>query len=116
MWAIVNFIIIFFLVFWTLTPCDNMSRYFDTRFDTTDDPLIEFARGWRDQVVALWNDGQPERKPTAYVNYAAGYESLENRYGHEAWRLARLRQLKERYDPLDKFAWYNPIIPFPGEQ
>lgn len=93
-----------------------MRRYFDIRFDAIDDPLIEFAREWRDQTVALWNSGQPERKPTAYVNYAAGYEPLEYRYGHEAWRLEKLRDLKKEFDPRNRFAWYNPIDTFPGEE
>lgn len=84
--------------------------YFDSRFDSTDDPLIPFAIEWRNQTVALWNEGQPDRKATTYVNYAAGYESLEARYGHELWRLEKLRKLKQRYDPENKFAWYNPIV------
>ncbi|KAK3936557.1 hypothetical protein QBC46DRAFT_366841 [Diplogelasinospora grovesii] len=90
---------------------DYILTYFDTRFDTTDDPLIDFAAEWRDQTVALWNGGQPGRKPTTYVNYAAGYESLEARYGYEPWRLERLRDLKRQYDPDNRFAWYNPIVP-----
>ena len=80
----------------------------------TGDPLIPFAQQWRDEVVKLWNDGQPDRLPTAYVNYAAGYESLEMRYGSEPWRLERLRTLKGQYDPNNVFAWYNPVIPPAG--
>ncbi|KAI1405306.1 hypothetical protein F4819DRAFT_501953 [Hypoxylon fuscum] len=90
---------------------ENILTYFDVRFDSSDDPLIDFATEWRNQTVALWNAGEPERKPTAYVNYAAGYESLEARYGYESWRLDRLRKLKHEYDPDNKFAWYNPIVP-----
>ncbi|KAK3178716.1 hypothetical protein OEA41_000853 [Lepraria neglecta] len=90
---------------------DNILTYFDVRFDSSDDPLIDFATEWRNQTVDLWNAGQPERKPTAYVNYAAGYEPLEARYGYEPWRLERLRKLKSQYDPNNRFAWYNPIIP-----
>ncbi|KAL8856457.1 MAG: hypothetical protein Q9178_006927 [Gyalolechia marmorata] len=85
--------------------------YFDVTFNSTDDPRIGFATEWRDQTVALWNAGQPTRKPTTYVNYAAGYESLEARYGFEPWRLDRLRKLKKKYDPKNRFAWYNPIVP-----
>ncbi|KAH6848033.1 hypothetical protein B0I37DRAFT_376488 [Chaetomium sp. MPI-CAGE-AT-0009] len=90
---------------------EHILTYFDTRFDSPDDPLIPFARKWRDQTVALWNAGQPNRRPTTYVNYAAGYEPLEARYGHEAWRLEKLRKLKRQYDPENRFAWYNPIVP-----
>ncbi|KAL9639612.1 MAG: hypothetical protein Q9204_001022 [Flavoplaca sp. TL-2023a] len=90
---------------------ENILTAFDAVFDTPDDPLIEFAKTWRDETVALWNAGQAGRKPTAYVNYASGYESLEAMYGYEPWRLDRLRELKSQYDPDNKFAWYNPIIP-----
>ncbi|KAK3293715.1 uncharacterized protein B0H64DRAFT_364517 [Chaetomium fimeti] len=90
---------------------EHILTYFDTRFDSMDDPLIPFATEWRDHTVALWYGGQPERRPTTYVNYAAGYESLEARYGHETWRLEKLRKLKRQYDPDNKFAWYNPIFP-----
>lgn len=88
-----------------------MRRYFDVRFDSSDSPLIGFAEEWRNQTVDLWNAGQPTRPPTTYMNYAAGYESLEAMYGFDAWRLDRLRQLKRKYDPENRFAWYNPITP-----
>jgi hypothetical protein len=46
----------------------------------------------------------------AYMNYVSGYdESLEEKYGHEAWRLERLRRLKKEYDPKGRFNFYNPI-------
>ncbi|KAI0124765.1 hypothetical protein BJ170DRAFT_685647 [Xylariales sp. AK1849] len=90
---------------------DNLLTYFDLKLNSSDDPLIDFATEWRNQTVALWNEGQPERKPTTYVNYAAGYESLEARYGYEPWRLEKLRDLKAKYDPHNRFAWYNPINP-----
>jgi hypothetical protein len=49
-------------------------------------------------------------KPHAYVNYANGFESLPDIYGHEPWRLRRLRALKAAYDPNNKFKYYNPIV------
>lgn len=64
--------------------------------------------------MALWYEGQPDRTPTTYVNYAAGYESTEALYGRDAWRLERLRALKMEYDPRNKFSWYNPIVPIGG--
>lgn len=45
----------------------------------------------------------------AYINYAIGYESEEALYGHEAWRLERLRALKRKYDPQGRFDYYGPI-------
>jgi len=83
-------------------------------FDATPEPgsgLEDFAKEWRQKTVDLWNAGQPERRPTAYVNYAAGDEGLEAMYGYEPWRLERLRHLKTLYDPDNRFAYYNPIIP-----
>ncbi|KAK8136495.1 hypothetical protein PG984_004435 [Apiospora sp. TS-2023a] len=44
-----------------------------------------------------------------YVNYGLGLETLENYYGHEEWRLERLRALKAKYDPGRKFSFYAPI-------
>jgi hypothetical protein len=46
----------------------------------------------------------------AYMNYVSGYdESLEEKYGHEAWRLEKLRRLKKEFDPKGRFNFYNPI-------
>ncbi|KAI4282898.1 MAG: hypothetical protein L6R38_002592 [Xanthoria sp. 2 TBL-2021] len=89
----------------------NILTYFDVRFDTAPDPLIPFAQKWRSQTVDLWNAGQPTRPPTTYVKYAAGYESLKGKYRFVAWRLERLRRLKKKYDPRNRFSWYNPIVP-----
>ncbi|KAK7935573.1 hypothetical protein PG985_001068 [Apiospora marii] len=44
-----------------------------------------------------------------YVNYGLGLETLENYYGHEDWRLEKLRALKAKYDPGRKFSFYAPI-------
>ena len=65
---------------------------------------------WATEVRAQWNDGQPGRPIDAYVNYANGFEPVEQWYGHEAWRLDRLRGLKAKYDPFNRFRYYNPII------
>jgi hypothetical protein len=82
-------------------------------------PIMEEERGtemeeaawtWAREVVDQWNGGQPHRQPNAYVNYANGFEGVEQWYGHEAWRLERLRGLKAAYDPYNKFRFYNPIV------
>ena len=65
---------------------------------------------WAEEVRAQWNDGQPGRPINAYVNYANGFEPVEQWYGHEAWRLERLRGLKAKYDPYNRFRYYNPIV------
>ena len=65
-----------------------------------------------EQIRALFNDGRDRKDdwpPHSYVNYADGVESLEAMYGYDAWRLAKLKQLKRDYDPENKFKWYAPI-------
>ncbi|KAI1377706.1 FAD binding domain-containing protein [Hypoxylon crocopeplum] len=65
---------------------------------------------WANEIRDLWNAGQPGRRPTTYLNYAIGDESLEALYGYEPWRLERLRGLKAKYDPHNRFRFYNPIV------
>jgi hypothetical protein len=72
--------------------------------------LVSKGWKWGEQVRRLWNEGAPDVKPHAYVNYANGFESLPDIYGHEPWRLRRLRALKAAYDPNNKFKYYNPIV------
>jgi FAD/FMN-containing dehydrogenase len=71
------------------------------RFDATAD---DFAR--RIRSALLKGSGAPL---AAYVNYARGDESVEDLYGHEAWRLEKLRRLKAEFDPLRRFSFYAPI-------
>ncbi|KAI1470392.1 FAD-binding domain-containing protein [Daldinia caldariorum] len=70
------------------------------------------AETWAKDSWDLWTAGQPTRKPAIYVNYATGnkYESLESIYGYESWRLDRLRGLKKKYDPHNRFRFYVPIV------
>lgn len=44
-----------------------------------------------------------------YANYAHGDETLEELYGHDPWRVAWLKQLKDKWDPMEKFEFYAPI-------
>ncbi|KAI2602122.1 FAD binding domain-containing protein [Hypoxylon sp. NC1633] len=62
------------------------------------------------QITKFWADGQPGREKHTYVNYAFGDEPLEQMYGHEPWRLRRLRAAKAKYDPHNAFGFYNPIV------
>ncbi|KAK4031275.1 6-hydroxy-D-nicotine oxidase [Parachaetomium inaequale] len=52
--------------------------------------------------------GSAERR--VYVNYALGDESLQAIYGYEPWRLQRLRALKRKYDPNNRFKFFAPIL------
>lgn len=44
-----------------------------------------------------------------YVNYSPGDASLEEIYGRDERRLARLRALKKKWDPKNKFGYYNGL-------
>lgn len=72
--------------------------------------LTSVAEKWSQDIRDLWNEGQPGVQESNYVNYATGLESLPSIYGHEEWRLRKLVGLKARYDPENKFRYYNPII------
>ncbi|RDA95117.1 hypothetical protein CP533_2144 [Ophiocordyceps camponoti-saundersi (nom. inval.)] len=45
----------------------------------------------------------------SYLNYAQGHESLEEVYGRDEARISKLRELKRRYDPLNRFGFYMPL-------
>jgi FAD/FMN-containing dehydrogenase len=87
---------------------DHLLMLFDAGIPD-DSPLRGFVEAWAAETRDLWNEGQPGRRPTTYMPYAAGYESLESMYGYEPWRLERLRALKAKYDPQNRFGYYNPI-------
>lgn len=56
----------------------------------------------------ILKQGSGLREPIpAYVNYADGFESLEELYGQQ--HIAKLKRLKREYDPHGKFTYYNPI-------
>ncbi|KAK8071484.1 FAD-binding domain-containing protein [Apiospora hydei] len=75
-----------------------------------DASLDAAAVQWAREAVDMWNQGQLTRRPTTYVNYGLGDESLESIYGYEPWRLERLLSLKKAYDPHNKFRYYVPLI------
>lgn len=69
------------------------------------------ATQWAKEATDIWNAGQPTRPPTVYVNYAIGnaWETNEQIYGPEAWRIKKLKQLKTKYDPNNRFRYFVPI-------
>lgn len=70
--------------------------------------LDDVAASYGKQIRAALRagSGQPLH---AYVNYAHGDESLEALYGYEPWRVEKLRKLKAKYDPFNRFRYYAPI-------
>lgn len=69
----------------------------------------EIARQAGEELRQVAVSGRQDGKLYAYVNYANGYESLEELYGHDAWRLQKLRDLKKVYDPDARLKFYAPI-------
>ncbi|KAG8526290.1 uncharacterized protein KY384_000283 [Bacidia gigantensis] len=73
--------------------------------------LENIAVQYGHQARTLLHAGDtPGRPLNTYVNYASSDETPEMLYGHEPWRLKRLRALKRKYDPNGRFNFYNPII------
>ena len=79
----------------------------------TDPKLEEHARVAGEKMRAAYNEGRDRRDdwpPHTYVNYGRGNEPLEEMYGHDSWRLEKLRRLKKIYDPENKFCHFAPIV------
>ncbi|KAK3291714.1 uncharacterized protein B0H64DRAFT_329821 [Chaetomium fimeti] len=89
---------------------DHHLMLFDAVVPPNNPALERAAWEWAKEVRDQWNGGQPTRPVNAYVNYANGFETLEEKYGHESWRLRRLRGLKAKYDRDNKFRYFNPIV------
>jgi hypothetical protein len=49
------------------------------------------------------------KKRHCYVNYANGGEKQPELYGYD-WRLDKLTNLKKKWDPENRFGFYNPIV------
>ncbi|KAI0197904.1 hypothetical protein F4808DRAFT_473476 [Astrocystis sublimbata] len=70
------------------------------------------AQAWAKDHWDIWAAGHPGSAPAVYVNYAVGleYQSLEDIYGSEPWRLQKLRKVKAEYDPGNSFRYYNSFV------
>ncbi|KAK3901903.1 6-hydroxy-D-nicotine oxidase [Staphylotrichum tortipilum] len=75
--------------------------------DATNSSLAQEAVRWG-EAMRTAAFGTAQRR--TYVNYAFGDESLEAMYGYEPWRLEKLRGLKRKYDPENRFRFYAPIV------
>ncbi|KAI0972366.1 FAD-binding domain-containing protein [Xylaria arbuscula] len=78
------------------------------RWTGLDNPFGEtanaFAKELRADLVAT--SGYPEL--SAYVSYAYGDETLEQKFGRD--KLPRLMELKKKWDPQNVFGYCNPLI------
>lgn len=74
--------------------------------------LVDTALDWAKATWDIWVAGEDPKEPKIYVNYAKGhsYETNKAVYGYEAWRLKKLRGLKAKYDPHNRFRYYVPLV------
>lgn len=75
-----------------------------------DPALDDEAARFGEELRQILLKGSGETELRAYINYAHGDEKLEEIYGHDAWRLEKLRRLKREYDPKNRFGFYAPIV------
>jgi len=71
--------------------------------------LDEAAKQFGNELRQILHRGSGRTEMHTYVNYAYGDETPEEWYGHESWRLTKLRQLKTKYDPNNRFSFYGPV-------
>ncbi|KAH8429542.1 FAD-binding oxidoreductase [Aspergillus melleus] len=75
----------------------------------SDPALDDKAREFGESLREIFFRATGQKELHAYINYASGHENPGDWYGHESWRLERLRVLKAKYDPQGKFRFYGPI-------
>jgi len=75
--------------------------------DTGGANLQATALSWGKNIREVLREGEGET--LSYVNYAHGDEGPGAWYGHEHWRIEKLKTLKKVWDPQNKFGGYAPI-------
>ncbi|KAF4592529.1 6-hydroxy-D-nicotine oxidase [Ophiocordyceps camponoti-floridani] len=80
---------------------------FTAVWEGEDDHLLLKAR---DMGLGIQEASRSADEPHhVYLNYAQGSEALQQVYGADEERLARLKEVKRRYDPLNRFRFYMPL-------
>ncbi|KAK7225258.1 hypothetical protein V2G26_013261 [Clonostachys chloroleuca] len=72
----------------------------------SDSSLDDAADKFGAQVRELWRETDGFDNPRTYINFAHGDEDLEDIYGES---LPRLRELKKKWDPSNRFNQWFPI-------
>lgn len=75
--------------------------------DPAIDPIAT-ALGSKIRQHLLDGTDDPSRM-RSYLNYAHGDESVQSLYGWEDWRIERLKELKQKWDPENIMRYYVPI-------
>ncbi|MCJ1444784.1 MAG: hypothetical protein MMC23_005286 [Stictis urceolatum] len=97
---------------------DPASTAFPDRFNNilSSPVIIYFGSEYDGQAVQAGQEirdialGAVKNKQlNAYVNYAHGDEQVEDWYGHESWRISKLKSLKQKFDPKNRLRFYAPI-------
>ncbi|CZT18387.1 related to oxidoreductase [Ramularia collo-cygni] len=78
------------------------------RHAANDAELEKFGSDYGNEMRQLIVDASGQGL-NAYANYAHGSETQQKLYGHETWRLEKLRKLKREWDPENRFGWYLAI-------
>ncbi|KAI9645413.1 hypothetical protein NHQ30_006152 [Ciborinia camelliae] len=73
----------------------------------TDPSLDQAAEAFGTKVRDLWRSTDGLKENSTYINFAFGDESLPTVYGNN---VARLQQLKQKYDPCNRFDQWFPLI------
>ena len=93
----------------SLADTSPNNRSFGTGYP--DPSLDDLATSYGQKATALWHAGDITGRPLSkYVNYASDQTTFEEMYGYEPWRQERLKGLKQKYDPNNRFGFYNPIV------
>ncbi|KAE8353374.1 hypothetical protein BDV28DRAFT_133215 [Aspergillus coremiiformis] len=71
--------------------------------------LDEKAARLGNELRRILHDASGRLEIRSYVNYAYGNETPRQWYGTERWRQARLRALKQKYDPKGRFSFFAPV-------
>lgn len=71
--------------------------------------MTQVAKDAGQEIRRILREGTGSAEMNAYVNYVVGEDTLEDWYGHEEWRIEKLKGLKAQYDPDHRFSFYAPI-------
>ncbi|KAI1275691.1 FAD-binding domain-containing protein [Xylaria sp. FL0933] len=94
----------------TAYPWRDAKGYFmlQLRWTGLDDPFGNIANAFAKELRADLVDTSGYSELSAYVSYAFGDETLEQKFGRD--KLSRLIQLKREWDPRNVFGYCNPLL------